>query len=121
MNERRLNKVIAGYHMLMIISHSDGDFSPEEGLQMVDYLEKSFPFKVSLDNELAVIAAMNKDDYYNHFLKAMDDFYLDSTEKERAQFLDDTVKMVMADRKITKEENMFLKEIFRAWDPDNEV
>lgn len=107
--------------MLMIISHSDGEFSPEEGLEMVNYLEKSFPFHVPLDNELAEISALHTDDYYNHFIKAMNDFYLDSTEQERTKFLDTAVKMVIADKKITKEENIFLTELYNTWDAENEA
>lgn len=116
MKTRKFNKVIAGYHILMIISNSDGEFSPEEGLMMVDYLSESFPFNVNLDNELEELSKLPRDEYYNHFVKAMGDFYEDSTEKERIDFLNKAVKMVMADKKITVEENQFLNELFNGWD-----
>jgi uncharacterized tellurite resistance protein B-like protein len=119
--DKKMNKVIAGFHMLMIISHSDGEFSPEEGLEIVEYMSESFPFDVALDNEIDFLSKLRPDDYFNHFTRAMNDFYLDSNEKERIQFLDKAVKIVMADKKITKEENIFLMEIFNAWDAEHEL
>lgn len=112
----KYNKIIAGYHMLMLISVVDNEFSPEEGEQMVEYLTDSFPFDVSLDNELEFLSSLSKDEYYNHFIKCMNDFYSDSNEKERNDFLNKAVKMVIADKKITVEENRFLTELYNAWD-----
>ncbi|HRE96291.1 MAG TPA: TerB family tellurite resistance protein [Flavobacteriales bacterium] len=121
MARRKLNKVMAGYHILMIISNADGEFSPEEGIQMVDYMSDSFPFDVSLDNELDELLKLKREDYFNHFVNAMDDFYIDSTAEERSKFLNNAVKMVMADKKITSEESMYLREIFNAWEPETEI
>lgn len=112
----KYNKVIAGYHMLMLISVVDNEFSPEEGELMVDYLTDSFPFDVTLDNELEVLSGLPHDEYYSHFIKCMNDFYSDSNEKERNDFLNKAVRMVMADKKITVEENKFLTELYNAWD-----
>jgi hypothetical protein len=47
---------------------------------------------------------------------AMNDFYEDSIEKERNDFLNKAVRMVMADKQITVEENQFLIELFNSWD-----
>ncbi len=114
-----MNKVIAGYHMLMIISNVDGDFSPEEGGEIVDYMTESFPFDVNLDNELDYLCHLPKENYYTHFIDCMNDFYQDSTEKERKDFLDKAVKMVIADDQVTQEENKYLLELYNAWDNDN--
>lgn len=116
---KKMNKVIAGYHMLMLISNVDGDFSPEEGTEIVDYMTESFPFDVNLDNELDILCQLQKDDYFSHFVDAMNDFYEDSTEKERNDFLNKAVRMVMADKQITVEENQFLTELYNSWDIDH--
>lgn len=116
---KKMNKVIAGYHMLMLISNIDGDFSPEEGGEIVDYMTENFPFDVNLDNELDVVCQLKAEDYYPHFINCMNDFYLDSTEKERKVFLDKAVKMVIADDIVTPEENKYLIELYNAWDNDN--
>ena len=50
----------------------------------------------------------------------MNDFYEDSTAKERTEFLNFAVKMVKADDKITTEENKYLKELFFAWESEHE-
>jgi hypothetical protein len=60
------------------------------------------------------------EDYFLHFNNAMNDFYEDSTVKERLDFLNFAVKLVKADNKITAEENKYLKELFFAWDSEFE-
>jgi len=114
------NKVMAGYHMLMILSEVDGKFAKPEGKVIVNYLKNAFPFRVDLDREIEELSALPKGDYFLHFNNAMNDFYEDSTEKERTVFLKFAVKMAKADKKITNEENKYLKELFFAWDSEHE-
>lgn len=116
----KMNKVMAGYHMLMILSQVDGDFDVAEGKIIVKYLKDSFPFRVDLDNEMSVLSALPKEDYFIHFNNAMNDFYEDSTPQERVDFLNFAVKIVKADKKITAEENKYLKELFFAWESEYE-
>lgn len=116
----KMNKVMAGYHMLMILSQVDGDFDVAEGKIIVKYLKDSFPFRVDLDNEVSVLSALPKEDYFIHFNNAMNDFYEDSTSQERIDFLNFAVKIVKADKKITSEENKYLKELFFAWESEYE-
>ena len=40
---QKSNKSIAGYHLLMILSSVDGEFAPEEGLKLQEYLADEFP------------------------------------------------------------------------------
>jgi hypothetical protein len=87
---------------------------------IVNYLKDQFPFRVSLDGEMEILSALPKEDYFLHFNNAMNDFYEDSTEKERVDFLKFAVKMVKADKKITNEENKYLKELFFAWESEFE-
>lgn len=114
------NQVMAGYHMLMILSEVDGTFAKPEGKVIVDYLKTAFPFRVDLDREMEELSALPKSDYFLHFNNAMNDFYEDSTEKERNSFLKFAVKLANADKKITNEENKYLKELFFAWDSEHE-
>lgn len=116
----KMNKVMAGYHMLMILSEVDGEFDKAEGKVVLKYLKESFPFHVDLDNELAILSALPKEDYFLHFNNAMNDFYEDSIHQERVGFLNFAVKLVKADKKITPEENKYLKELFFAWDSEHE-
>ena len=116
----KLNKVMAGYHMLMILSQVDGEFDRSEGKVIINYLKDAFPFHVNLDNEVEFLSALPKEDYFIHFNNAMNDFYEDSTPQERVDFLNFAVKMVKADNKITPEENKYLKELFFAWESEYE-
>ncbi len=115
-----MNKVMAGYHMLMILSRVDDDFDIAEGKVIVNYLQDSFPYRFNLDNEMEILSALPKEDYFLHFNNAMNDFYEDSTKQERVDFLNFAVKMVKADKKITVEENKYLKELFFAWESETE-
>lgn len=116
----KMNKVMAGYHMLMILSKVDGDFDVAEGKIIIKYLKDSFPFRVNLDNEISILSVLPKEDYFIHFNNAMNDFYEDSTSQERVDFLNFAVKIVKADKKITAEENKYLKELFFAWESEYE-
>jgi uncharacterized tellurite resistance protein B-like protein len=116
----KMNKVMAGYHMLMILSQVDGDFDKAEGKVIINYLKKAFPYRLNLDSEMEVLSALPQEDYFIHFNNSMNDFYEDSTPEERLDFLNFAVKMVKADKKITSEENKYLKELFFAWDSEHE-
>ncbi len=116
----KMNKVMAGYHMLMILSQVDGEFDAAEGKVVVKYLKEAFPFRVDLDSEMAVLSALAQDDYFMHFNNAMNDFYEDSIPQERTAFLNFAAKIVKADKKITSEENKYLKELFFAWESEFE-
>jgi hypothetical protein len=116
----KLNKPIAGYHLLLMLSEVDGEFPVSEGQIVVRYLEENFPFRVNLDEEIQFLATLPRDQYLSHFETAMNDFYEDSTPEERDAFLDFAVKLVRADDKITKDENAYLNMLFAAWAPEFE-
>ncbi len=116
---RKLNLPAAGYHMLQILAAADGKFSVEEDLVIRNFLVKTFPFGVNLDGEMDFLSSLSPDDYYTHFLKCMDDFYADSTEKDRAHFIDFAVKLTKADNNITAVENSYIDALFSAWEPDH--
>ncbi|CAN5166731.1 hypothetical protein BH09BAC5_BH09BAC5_13880 [soil metagenome] len=118
--ERKLNKPIAGFHLLMILTNADGVFAPEEGDVIVEYLTETFPFRVEIDEEVHFLSLLPRDNYMDHFQKAMNDFYEDTNAKERDEFLQFAVKLVKADHVIAEEENVFLKELFDNWAPEFE-
>ncbi len=64
---QKSNKPIAGYHLLMILSSVDGEFAPEEGMLVQQYLADEFPFKMDLDNELETIALLKPEEWKSHF------------------------------------------------------
>jgi uncharacterized tellurite resistance protein B-like protein len=117
MPNNRMNKTMAGYHILMILSAVDYRFSVHEDVVIRDYLVHEFPFQVSLDREMAIISNLKQDEWEQHYEKAIDDFYDDSTQEERMKLLDFAIQLCKADNVITKSENHFLNKLFEAWEP----
>ena len=114
-----MNKAIAGYHILSLLSMVDDEFDPTEGLVIVDYLKMNFPpLHINLDNEVERLSTLKKEEYPNHFSNCLDAFYSDSNEKERIDFLKFAVKLIKADHKITMDENKYFNEIIDHWDLD---
>jgi hypothetical protein len=111
----RMNKSIAGYHILMLLSAVDRKYSVAEDRIIADYIAENFPIHINLDKELEKISNLKEEDYMVHFQKAMDDFYEDSTEKERLHLIDFSIKLSKATRPITKEENVYLTELYNEW------
>ena len=61
-----MNKTMAGYHILMILSAVDFRFSPHEDIVIRDYLVQEFPFHVSLDREMLIISNLKPDEWELH-------------------------------------------------------
>ncbi len=117
MPNNRLNKTIAGYHLLMILSAVDFRVSWAEDKVIRDYLVLEFPFQVNLDKQMEVISRLKPDEWEGHFLKVMDDFYDDATDDERKKLLRYALAIASADEVVTKEENHYLNLLFEQWEP----
>lgn len=113
-----MNKTIAGYHLLMILSAVDFRISADEDNVIREYIVEEFPFRVNLDKQMEIISNLRHDEWETHFQKALDDFYDDSTEEERNSLLRFAIKLTKADNVITKEENHYLNLLFNAWKPE---
>jgi len=111
----KMNKTIAGYHILMILSAVDNKFTPGEDRVIADYMERSTPFKINLDSEMEILSALSPGDYMVHFQKAMAHFYEDSTETERNELITFAIKLAKSDKVISREENIFIDELFNEW------
>jgi hypothetical protein len=119
MPNNRMNKTIAGYHLLMILSAVDFRISGAEDMVIRHYLVNEFPFNVNLDKQMEVISNLRPDEWEGHFLKVMDDFYDDATEEERRNLVQFAIILTKADNVITQEENHFLNLLFDNWFEDN--
>ncbi len=112
-----MNKAIAGFHILSILSEVDNEFDPREGLVIVKYLKETFPpLPINFDNEIEILSSLNKDDYLPHFENCLVEFYKDSTLKDRTSFLKFAVDLIKADKVITESENVYLNLIYDRWD-----
>ena len=71
---------------------------------------------IDFDYETEVVRNIKAEDYPIHFNNAMNSFYLESEESDRIHFLDFAVKLVIADKGISPKENLFLNELYIAWE-----
>jgi hypothetical protein len=113
-----MNKTIAGYHLLMILSAVDFRIGAKEDAVIREYLVTEFPFRVNLDKQMEAISSLHPDEWESHFRKMMDDFYDDATDEERTSLLDFAIQLTTADNVVTKEENHYLNLLFENWRPE---
>ena len=113
------NKAVAGFHILMILSRVDGNFSDEESEVGARYISKYFENDFHFENEIAFLKILNREKYFHHFKKCMDIFYSKSSAHDRAELIRFAVDMVKADMKITAEENIYLNELLAGWEPEH--
>jgi len=112
---QKSNKSIAGYHLLMILSSVDGEFAPEEGMMVQQYLADEFPFNINLDNELETIALLKPEEWKNHFEFHAQCFLDDSTAEERVNFAQFAKTLIKADNVVTDEEHTYYKILKNTW------
>lgn len=115
MNRPRMNKAMAGYHILMILSAVDFKLSSSEDLIIRDYIVKEFPFRLNLDREIEILSTLHPEEWELHFTSCMDDFYSDSTDQERKDLVQFALDLCKADSVITIEENKYLNLLFNTW------
>ncbi|MBW8361025.1 MAG: TerB family tellurite resistance protein [Kaistella sp.] len=118
---QKSNKSIAGYHLLMILSSVDGEFSPAEGLKVQEYLAEEFPFKINLDNELDVIATLQPEQWKDHFEFHARCFFDDSVEQERTDFIQFAKSLIKADNEVSDREHHFYELLKNLWNHDQAV
>lgn len=112
---QKSNKSIAGYHILMILSSVDGEFAPEEGLKLQEYLADEFPFKIDLDDELDVIATLQPEEWKAHFEFHAQCFFDDSTEQERQDFMKFAKSLIKADDTVSDQEHDYYMILKKIW------
>ncbi len=113
-----MNQAIAGYHMLMILSTVDGEVNKKEERIILSFLEENYNTIPNLQSEMAAMNALPSEDYAVHFNNAMNQFYMNSTKAERNHFLNMATRLVIADKKISPRENLFLNELYNAWEEE---
>ena len=112
---KKSNKSIAGYHLLMILSSVDGEFAPEEGLKLQEYLAEEFPFTINLDDELDAIATLHTEQWKDHFEFHAQCFFDDSTKEERVDFAKFAKSLIKADETVSDQEHDYYMILKNKW------
>ncbi len=115
-----MNRAVAGYHMLVILSAIDGKLHQTEDKIIRDYVEENYSGQIDFEKEKSRIEAMSGEDYAVHFNNSMNHFYMHSNQSERNHFLDMATKLVVSDHMISPKENLFLNELYYAWEEETE-
>ena len=113
------NKAVSGFHMLMILSRVDGNFANEESEIAARYISKYFGNDFPIEKEASFLKSLDKEKYFHHFKKCMDNFYSKSSAHDRSELVKFAIDMVKADHKITAEENVYLNELLAGWEPEH--
>ena len=116
----RKNKDIAGFQILNILAEVDGKFHAEEGKIIVDFVKHHFPLGGNLEKALEELSTSDTDEYPILLQKSAEDFYADSTEKERLELIDFALKLIKADNHVHEQENLLINELYQYWDIDIE-
>ena len=115
-----MKKAVAGYHILMILSAVDGKFNAREDMVIMNWMSRKFPLFLDTDAEMETLSALNPKDYMIHFTNCMNAFYKQSTEHERNELIQFAMDLVKADKKISREENIYLHELFSDWSEEED-
>lgn len=112
----KIDRSVAGYHMLVILSEVDGYFDTAEKKIISQYIKDNTPSLVNLEVQDRILSTLPKELYMEHFEKVANDFYWQSTPEERNGFINFAFKLVKADKNISKEENKYIDALYNIWD-----
>lgn len=113
-----MNKVTAGYKILMILSNVDEEHLAEEQTLILDFLGTQFDVKTitaTMQIERIRLQAITQDLQMFELREAMNAFYSQSSAPERSAFLQLAMDLIKSDNRITQEENIFINKLFEAW------
>jgi uncharacterized tellurite resistance protein B-like protein len=113
---KRRNKDVAGYLLLNILAEIDEDFNAEEGYVISQYMEKMFPIGGNLEGAIEELSTTPRENYPLLFQRAAEDFYSDSTEQERLDFIQFAMELIQADQEVDVNENWLINKLYTYWD-----
>jgi uncharacterized tellurite resistance protein B-like protein len=112
----KLNKCETAFHLLVLLSRSDGSSDSKEKKIILDFIEKNFDEELDLIKEQAFLTALPHSEHEVHFEEIIAHFYSISTAEERNHLVEFAMKVVMADKQMTTGENRLIEQLFLAWD-----
>jgi len=116
-----MDKITAGYKMLLILANADGEHETLESEIIKTYLGDEFEAafsKLVIEAEISRYSALNHTQLVQEFDFAMHSFYRNSSKAERTAFLQYAMNLIKADATISREENEFIDHLFEAWETE---
>jgi uncharacterized tellurite resistance protein B-like protein len=112
----KLNKCETAFHLLVILARADGSSGTKEKKIILSFLEESYDDDLDLIKEQAFLTALPLYEHVDHFEEIISHFYSLSDAHERAHIIEFAMKVVMADKIMTQNENLLIDKLFTAWD-----
>lgn len=106
--------------MLLILSAVDGAVDKREEKIIRTYMQENFSDELNFDDEKTDFENIDPQDYAVKFNDSMNTFYILSSQADRNHFLDMATRLVIADKEISPRENLYLKELYYAWEEETE-
>lgn len=112
---KKMTKVEAGFHLLMMLSLADGSLHKAESEVIIDFLNDYFTGDLDLIKEQAFIRALPVEEHEQHFEEVAQHFFTVSTEDERHTLTRFAMDVVMADDKLLQQENKMITKLYDLW------
>ena len=112
---KKMSKVEAGFHLLMIVSLVDGKMQQAESDVILDFINDHFDGEINLIKEQAFLRALPESEREKHFIETAEHFYSISTEDERHTLTRFALEVAMADEDMQTHENKFINKLYDCW------
>lgn len=113
---KKMTKLEAGFHLLMMLSLSDGKLDQAETDVIMDFLNDHFDGNIDLVKEQAFLRALPIDEHENHFLETAQHLYSITTQDERHTITHFAMEVAMADEAMQVQENKLINILYDSWD-----
>ena len=112
---KKMSKVEAGFHLLMLLSLADGKVQKAESDVVIDFLDDHFDGGIDLIKEQAFLRALPEEEREKHFEETAIHFYAISTEDERHTLTRFAMEVAMADDSMQAHENKLINKLYDSW------
>lgn len=112
---KKMSKVEAGFHILMLLSLADGKVAQAESDVVMEFLNDHFTGDLDLIKEQAFLRALPAEEYDKHFEETAQHFYTISSEDERHTITRFAMDVVMADDSMRAAENKLINKLYDCW------
>jgi uncharacterized tellurite resistance protein B-like protein len=112
---KKMSKVEAGFHLLMIISLVDGMIQQSESDVILDFLNDHFDGELNLIKEQAFLRALPDSEREKHFIETAEHFFTISNEDERHTLTRFAMEVAMADDDMQVHENKYINKLYDCW------
>lgn len=113
---KKMSKVEAGFHLLMLLSLADGKIQKSESAVIIDFLDDHFTGDLDLIKEQAFLRALPAEEHERHFVETAEHLFTITNADERHTITRFAMDIVMADDDMQHPENNLINKLYDCWD-----